>query len=101
MKILSLAKSVFGILLTALVTGQIQAQPTPTNAEPAVVGVGPDERIWSTGDPRSSRRIISMATGMNYWDGQKWVPSEPTFEPTTNGFVAERVQHRVRLASDL
>ena len=54
-----------------------------------VVSVGPDERIWSTGDSQSNRRIVEIGTGMNYWDGQDWVPSEPAFQATASGFVAE------------
>ena len=54
------------------------ALSSPLNAQPAVadasgqdrgisphvlVGVGPDERIWSTGDPQSNRRIVEIGTG--------------------------------------
>jgi hypothetical protein len=38
---------------------------------------------------------------MNYWDGQKWSRSNPSFEDTGEAFVAVRVQHKVRLAADL
>src|SRR6266487_196165 len=71
------------------------------NSPPVLVGVGPDERIWSTGDPQSNRRIVEIGTGMNYWDGQNWVPSEPIFEATANGFVAERIQHKVQVPNNL
>src|SRR5881394_3297995 len=67
----------------------------------ALVGVGPDERIWSTGDPQSNRRIVELGTGMNYWDGQNWVPSEPIFEATAKGFVAERIQHKVHISDNV
>jgi hypothetical protein len=38
---------------------------------------------------------------MNYWDGQRWRTSDPSFELTDDAFVAERVQHKVRLAANL
>ena len=71
------------------------------NSPHALVGVGPDERIWSTGDPQSNRRIVELATGMNYWDGQNWVLSEPTFQATDDGFVADRIQHKLQVPNNL
>ncbi len=40
---------------------------------------------------------------MNYWDGQQWTPSDPRFtiSPEGDAFVAERVQHRTRLAANI
>jgi hypothetical protein len=38
---------------------------------------------------------------MNYWDGQKWSPSEATFELAADAFVANKVQHRTRLNAEL
>src|SRR5437773_12431630 len=52
----------------------------PDISAPVLVGIGPDERIWSTGDPQANRRIVEIGTGMNYWDGQDWVPSERSEE---------------------
>lgn len=87
--------------------------------------VGPHSRIWafdsadshsrgarrpgsvSTADSdarwqnRPRRRVVEMASGMNYWNGQEWTPSEASFELRTDVFVAERVQHKVRLADNL
>src|SRR6266516_1157659 len=71
------------------------------NSSPALVGVGPDERIWSTGDPQSTRRIVEVGTGMNYWDGETWAQSDPTFEVTEDAFVADRLQFRLRLSENL
>jgi hypothetical protein len=45
--------------------------------------------------------VIEIETGMNYWDGQQWSPSEASFELTEDAFVADRVQHRTRLNADL
>ncbi len=38
---------------------------------------------------------------MNYWNGQKWSPSNPSFEIAGDAFVANQVQHQTSLASDL
>src|SRR6266850_1234103 len=46
------------------------------------------------------RRVREMASGMHYWNGA-WFPSDPSFIFTNGAFFAEKVQHRVRLASDL
>lgn len=46
-------------------------------------------------------QVIELATGMNYWDGSQWLPSDATFELTDDAFVANRVQHRTRLNADL
>ncbi|HTE89815.1 MAG TPA: hypothetical protein VK639_12710, partial [Terriglobales bacterium] len=73
--------------------------------------IGPDQKIWaraltntsssgaqSTSLPgRGKHRVIEIATGMNYWDGQNWVPSDPSFDVTPDAFVAQRTQHKVRL----
>ncbi|MHB8522303.1 MAG: hypothetical protein ACYDH9_16305 [Limisphaerales bacterium] len=45
--------------------------------------------------------MVAMATGMNYWDGQQWVPSNPSFEAVDNAFVAEHLQYQVRLNANL
>src|SRR5437588_6977692 len=65
------------------------------------VAVGPDELIWSTGDLQSSGQIVEIGTGMNFWDGQSWTPSDPSFEIAADGFVANRLQYKVRLAANL
>ncbi|HTX21667.1 MAG TPA: hypothetical protein VMD27_07410 [Candidatus Aquilonibacter sp.] len=46
-------------------------------------------------------RVVKMATGMNYWDGQKWSPSEAAFVATNGGFAASQVQNKVFLSSQL
>src|SRR5437016_7450695 len=97
------------VLLLGVLNSPLNAQTTLSdasaqdrgNSPPALVGLGPDERIWSTGDPQSKRQIVEIATGMNYWDGQNWVSSEPVFQATANGFVAERIQHKVHILDNL
>src|SRR5581483_8807864 len=64
------------------------------------VEVGPHSRTWT--DP-SGHQIVDLATGMNFWDGQRWSLSDPSFQiaPDGSSVVANQVQHRVRLAADL
>jgi hypothetical protein len=82
----------------------LNAQDSPSTGdarELVVVETGPHERIWGTGDPQSHRRIAEVGTGMNYWDGQKWAPSDPTFDLTEDAFVADRLHYKVRLEANL
>lgn len=69
--------------------------------------VGPHHRVLarqqvqgkSLGD---SPGVVELATGLNYWDGQQWAPSEAVFEESPQGgFVARKVQHPVSLPNDL
>src|SRR3989442_2714768 len=95
-----------------------QVSPTPAKGQPVLVEIGPNSRTWSipardstpTGAPPGSGtandsetrpRVVEIATGMNYWDGQQWVPSDPSFDVTEDAFVATRLQHKVRLGADL
>jgi hypothetical protein len=110
------------ILLVGLLTWQLRAQTTQSSTSSpvdaltavvdppaqtsrttqlAVVAAGPHERIWSTGDAASGRRVVELATGMNFWHGQSWTLSDPSFAVTAKGFAAERLQHKVRLSADL
>src|SRR5689334_9128744 len=93
------------------------ALPIQTNDSAGWVlrSIGPNSKIWTTqatnsqnltvvgqsgGTPPQSR-VMEVATGMNYWDGWQWSPSDPTFAASTNGFDASQVQHPVSLSSDL
>ncbi|PWU09575.1 MAG: hypothetical protein C5B50_27065, partial [Verrucomicrobia bacterium] len=49
----------------------------------------------------SKRRITSVASGMNYWDGVQWSPSQSRFEVRSNYFVSDKTYCRVQLAPDL
>jgi len=46
-------------------------------------------------------RVMEMTTGMHYWDGERWSATDPRFELTQDAFVANRVQHKVRLNGNL
>ncbi len=78
--------------------------------------VGPNHRSWKrepdASAPAATNRfaqahasagaqVVEIATGMNYWDGEKYSPSDASFELTEDAFVADRVQHRTRLNADL
>lgn len=92
----------------AVAPGPCLAQALTSLVQPDVVG--PNCRIWSFGAAGPGQRtgaapIAALETGMNYYDSpsQQWLPSEPVFEPGAGGqgFVAQRVQHRLRLNSQL
>lgn len=88
-------------VLTWLLQASVKDQVALDSGQPTLVSVGPDEIIWNTGTSPSGGRIVTMETGMNYWDGQQWVPSDPTFELAEDAFVANRLQYKVRLAANL
>jgi hypothetical protein len=90
--------------------------PRPANQRLVLAEVGPNHRSWrveadAPGGAVSNRfgltrrsggqPVVALETGMNYWDGQQWTPSEASFELTEEAFVADRVQHRTRLNADL
>jgi RHS repeat-associated protein len=47
------------------------------------------------------KEIVEIATGLNYWNGQEWLPSSAQFELTPDAFVANRMQHMVSLNDNL
>ena len=63
--------------------------------------IGPNHRTTVRTTKTGSRRIVEIGTGMNYWNGLQWVPSNPTFVPVADGFIANRLQAPVQLAGDL
>jgi hypothetical protein len=72
---------------------------------------GPHHLSWAISGPTqqgstnkaAGGRVVAMASGMNFWDGTKWAPSEPSFEISETGdaFVANKVYHKTSLSSDL
>lgn len=72
--------------------------------------VGPHHQTWKAapddatiaatnriGAPRSNAgaRVVAIGSGMNYWDGQKYTPSDPSFEvsPEGDAFVANKLHY--------
>src|SRR5439155_10828128 len=93
--------SMLGILSMGLLTWQLQAEVGEALPSLRVIEVGAHQRIWNTGDGHAGRSVVEIGSGMNYWDGQQWVPSDPSFEVTADAFVAERLQHKVHLKANL
>jgi hypothetical protein len=66
--------------------------------------VGPNSKTWLSNQPGASgaaSRLVEVGTGMNYFDGKKWVASEAAFEATPTGFIASKLQHKVKLSGQL
>ncbi len=95
--------------------GQTSQHPVLQNlgATPPPDEIGPDYRVWRLGgapvgagsspSPSRQHRIVQVESGMNYWDGTQWSPSDARFEVTPAGdaFVANRVDNPIRIASNL
>lgn len=47
------------------------------------------------------RRVIEVATGMHYWDGERWKRSDPSFQVTEDAFIANKLQFKVTLSAQL
>ena len=47
------------------------------------------------------QRVIEVATGMHYWDGERWKGSDPSFQVTEDAFVASKLQFKVCLSAQL
>lgn len=87
-----------------------QAQTTTTISQSGLTGppdtLGPNHRGWTVPDSQgTAKHFVELATGMNYWNplARAWQPSAAFFQPTRDGsaFVANQVQHKVRLNDDL
>ena len=46
-------------------------------------------------------RVEEIATGMNYWDGEKWTESQASFDVTPDAFVAPRLQYIVSIGHQI
>jgi hypothetical protein len=90
--------------------------PRPANQRAVLVEIGPNHRGLKAESDTSAGAVsnrltlarqigkspvVAIETGMNYWDGQQWSPSEARFDLTEDAFVANRIQHRTRLNADL
>jgi RHS repeat-associated protein len=69
----------------------------PSQGGAVLVDIGPHSRTWHLrGAP-----TVELATGMNYWDGKNWRPSDAKFELSTDAFTAAKIQHKVRLNANI
>src|ERR1700722_16013187 len=90
------------LLLTAAVPAQ--ADGIPSSPATTLAAVGPHSRKWNlstanqVGDDTVTNTIpvVEMATGLNYWDGQQWQPSDTSFQLAQGGTIAvvNKTQHK-------
>jgi hypothetical protein len=75
-------------------------QGVQATADYAITQVNPHSRVWQNSAGQS---VTEISTGMNYWNGQAWVPSNPRFvvSPDGSAFVASQIQDPTKLASDI
>jgi hypothetical protein len=76
------------------------AANAPDSSDYSVVQNGPHSRLWQNSAGQS---VTEIATGMNVWNGQEWIPSDPSFvlSPDGTAFVAAKIQDPTQLAADL
>ena len=56
----------------------------------------------ATGQDSGASNIVEVASGMNYWDGHQWSPSEAKFIPQADGsFTANKIHHQILLKANL
>jgi hypothetical protein len=110
-----LASIVFLVLAIApgdRAVGAAVPAPLPTAADSSpntfAGDIGPHHRAQDISDPSNGdqtvtggRRLVEVATGMHFFDGTQWTPSDPTIEVRGQTFVAEKVQHPLRLNGNL
>jgi hypothetical protein len=77
----------------------VQAPPV-SGGDYSITQVGPHSRVWQNSAGQS---VTEIATGMYYFDGQQWSPSENSFALSTDGssFVANKIQDPTTLAANL
>jgi hypothetical protein len=101
--------SLFLFMALLFIRGIYPAQSSPAVAgqaagieesDYAITQVNPHSRVWRNSLGQS---VAEIATGMNYWDGQQWTPSNPSFVVSPNGtaFVATQIQDPTQLAANL
>ncbi len=97
------ALSLIGLCLGILPSAHGQL----TNRLYTIAEMGPHHRVLrAVADARGARArpaasVVELANGMNFWDGQRWVPSDASFQTTPEGFLATNIQHKVRLSADI
>lgn len=76
------------------------ASPPQATGDYVLTQVNPHSLVWRNSLGQS---VTEIATGMNYWDGQQWTPSNPSFAVSPDGtaFVASQIQDPTRLAANL
>jgi hypothetical protein len=96
----------FTSLLVAVVFCRAQSPSLPSSsAQAPVEGYAITQatlhsRVWQNSLGQS---VTEIETGMNYWDGQQWTPSNPSFvvSPDGTAFVASQIQDPTQLAANI
>jgi hypothetical protein len=78
----------------------VSSSAPPRTEDYSVAQVGPHSCVWQNSLGQS---VTAIATGMNYWDGQQWTPSNPLFvvSPDGTAFVASQIQDPTQLAANI
>jgi RHS repeat-associated protein len=83
-------------------SGQSLAQPVTAGqaADYVITQVNPHSRVWQNS---AGQNVNEIETGMNYWDGKGWAPSNPQFVVSADGtsFVASQIQDPTKLAANI
>jgi len=112
-------KTLSGLFLT-LLSGSLnlygapsvgnQSSQVPSSTAYAVVSNDANSRIWQreTYETLPSGQIVTnfhsyteLASGLNYWDGQQWLPSKEEIDAYAGGAIAQYGQHKVIFANNL
>ena len=102
---------------TALASAPQSNPAGPARTTRVLDEVGAHFRSWKivpdTAPPRAQagartanpalHRLVEMASGMHYWTGTNWAPSEASFDVSQEGdaYIAAKVHGKVRLNSEI
>ena len=102
------AETFFLCSLLLACAGVCEAQSTSTpsqvaatiGSDYAITQVNPDSRIWVNS---AGQTVTEISTGMHFWNGFQWTPSNPSFVVSPDGtkFVAAQIQAPIQLAVNL
>jgi hypothetical protein len=59
------------------------------------------DAMVSVAEAPTVSRVEEIATGMNYWDGEKWTESQASFDVIPDAFVAPRLQYIVSIGHQI
>ena len=99
-------------ITNALAQAAEPAEPTlsTANGDSFPGDIGPHHRVhgWTTLERDAEgveqevpHRVVEIASGMHYWTGEAFAPSDARFEVTPEAFAAERMGHKVWLRGNL
>jgi hypothetical protein len=113
----SRGKVILSVIFCALCwCGSGLAADRPPDSQAILRDIGPDRKVWAKADEQGAasvqkpggdsesvpdRNVVEIETGMNYWNGMEWAPSDATFDLTDDSFVATRLQYKLQLFAEL